>query len=218
MTSIKGYVEILLMGAAGKLEDQQEHFLHIIKDNTERLKLLVDDLLDISHIEAGKTELTFQAVDVKAISEDVLNDMRIFAADQSKPMNFHLVAEDGMPNITGDAEKIRQVIESLVKNGYIYTPDNGTVTIYLKALEDEVQVDIKDNGIGISPENHDRIFERFYRGEHPLVIASAGTGLGLAISKILVEMHNGRIWFESTGIEGEGSIFSFTIPVYQKED
>ena len=218
MTSIKGYVEILLMGAAGKLEEQQEHFLYIIKDNTERLKLLVDDLLDISHIEAGKTELSFEAVDIKAIAADVLESMSIYASDQNKAMKFDLVAEEEIPRIGGDVEKIRQVIESLVKNGFVYTPENGSVTVYLKSVDDEVQVDIKDNGIGIAPENHDRIFERFYRGEHPLVLASAGTGLGLAISKILVEMHHGKIWFESSGIEGEGSIFSFTIPVYPKED
>ena len=218
MTSIKGYVEILLMGAAGKLEEQQEHFLHIIKDNTERLKLLVDDLLDISHIEAGKTELTFEAVDVKKIAEEVLESMRGYAEEQKKIIHFHLICEGEIPRITGDAEKIRQVIESLVKNGFIYTPENGDVTIHLKSDEDEVQVDVKDNGIGIAPENHERIFERFYRGEHPLVLASAGTGLGLAISKILVDMHHGRIWFESSGVEGEGSIFSFAIPVYPKED
>ena len=81
----------------------------------------------------------------------------------------------------------------------------------------EVQVDIEDNGIGVNLEQQSRIFERFYRGEDPLVLSTAGTGLGLAISKILVEMHRGRIWFKSSGIRGEGSIFSFALPVMKGE-
>jgi signal transduction histidine kinase len=78
-----------------------------------------------------------------------------------------------------------------------------------------VQVDVKDNGIGIQPEERNRVFERFYRGEDPLVLATSGTGLGLPIVQTLVEMHKGRIWFESIGVSGEGSTFSFTLPVYK---
>jgi signal transduction histidine kinase len=81
-----------------------------------------------------------------------------------------------------------------------------------------VQVDIQDNGIGIQQKDQHRIFERFYRGEDPLVLATSGNGLGLAIAKTLVEMHHGRIWFYSSGVRGEGSIFSFTLPVYQIEE
>ncbi len=88
----------------------------------------------------------------------------------------------------------------------------------MKALDGEVQVDVVDNGIGILSENQHRIFERFYRGDDPLVLASAGTGLGLAMAKTLVEMHHGRIWFASAGVSGEGSVFSFTLPVYTQEE
>jgi signal transduction histidine kinase len=85
-------------------------------------------------------------------------------------------------------------------------------------LDNEVQVDVVDDGVGIAPKDHPRIFERFYRGDHPLVLASAGTGLGLAMAKTLVEMHNGRIWFSSSGIPGEGSVFSFTLPIQEMEE
>jgi len=85
-------------------------------------------------------------------------------------------------------------------------------------VEGEIQVDIKDTGIGIHPGDQHRIFERFYRGEDPLVLATAGTGLGLAIARNLIEMHQGRIWFKSSGLTGEGSTFSFTLPVFQNEE
>ena len=81
----------------------------------------------------------------------------------------------------------------------------------------EVQVDVKDNGVGISLEDQERVFERFYRGEHPLVLATPGTGLGLSIVKQIVDMHKGRIWMKSTGVPGEGSTFSFTLPVYESK-
>ena len=160
MTSIKGYVEILLMGAAGELDEQQKGFLTVIKENTERLKVLVDDLLDISYIEAGKTKLTFEAFDLKAIIEESLTEMRKVSQSENRPIDFSLQQDGDIPLVYGDVEKIRQVVDSLVKNGYIYTPENGKVRVNVKALDEKVQVDVIDNGIGISPENHERIFER----------------------------------------------------------
>jgi signal transduction histidine kinase len=115
-------------------------------------------------------------------------------------------------------ERVRQVLGNLVSNGYLYTPDNGCVTVHIHQVENELQVDVADNGIGIDEEGRRRLFERFYRGEDPLVLASAGTGLGLAIARTLVEMHRGRIWYESSGVRGEGSVFSFTLPVYESQE
>ena len=88
----------------------------------------------------------------------------------------------------------------------------------IRPEQDDVQVDVQDSGIGIKVEDQGRVFERFYRGEHPLVLATPGTGLGLPIVRQLVEMHNGRIWMKSTGIPGEGSTFSFTLPIYKNGD
>ena len=117
--------------------------------------------------------------------------------------------------MVGDLERIRQVIGNLVSNGYNYTPQDGTVAVKMSCVDGEVQVDVEDNGIGIGLEEHERIFERFHRGEDPLVLATAGTGLGLSVAKTLVNMHNGRIWFTSSGKRNEGSTFSFTLPVQQ---
>jgi signal transduction histidine kinase len=105
-------------------------------------------------------------------------------------------------------------VDNLVENAYQYTHENGHILVRMRRVDNMVQVDVKDNGIGISPEEGERIFERFYRGEDPLVLATSGTGLGLSIVQTLVEMHQGRIWYESPGVPGEGSTFSFTLPVY----
>jgi len=103
-----------------------------------------------------------------------------------------------------------------VTNGYNYTPAGGLVTVQMRAVDQGVQVDVTDNGIGIAPKDQGRIFERFYRGEDPLVLATAGTGLGLSLSKTIIEMHHGRIWFSSQ--PGNGSTFSFILPVYTQEE
>jgi PAS domain S-box-containing protein len=218
MTSIKGYADIMLMGATGKLSDQQRHFLDIIKSNTERLSVLVNDLLDISRLEAGRVSLLFQPVSLPELANDIITDIERRSREENKPIEFELDFPEDLPYVKGDKERLRQVVYNLVNNGYNYTPENGKVIIRMRLREGEVQLAVQDNGIGILPEDQPRIFERFYRGEHPLVLATAGTGLGLSTSKVLVEMHKGRIWFESTGKAGEGSTFSFALPVYHPED
>jgi GAF domain-containing protein/nitrogen-specific signal transduction histidine kinase len=214
MTAIKGYVDVLLMGAAGAVNENQSHFLNIVKSNIDRLNILVSDLLDISRIEAGRVILTPQPLDLREIAEDVIGDVLRRSQEEGKPMALSLDAPKALPRVMGDAERIRQVIDNLVDNAYHYTPENGTIKVGIHALDGtEVQVDVEDNGVGIAPADQERIFERFYRGEHPLVLATPGTGLGLPIVRQLVEMHNGRIWMKSKGLPGKGSIFSFTLPI-----
>ncbi len=214
MTAIKGYVDVLLMGAAGAVNENQSHFLNIVKSNIDRLNILVNDLLDISRIEAGRVILTPQPLDLRKIAEDVIADVLRRSQEEGKPMALSLEAPKKLPRVMGDPERIRQVIDNLVDNAYHYTPENGTIKVGIHALDrTEVQVDVEDNGVGIAPDDQERVFERFYRGEHPLVLATPGTGLGLPIVRQLVEMHNGRIWMKSEGLPGKGSVFSFTLPI-----
>ena len=220
MTSIRGYVDILLMGAAGALTENQTHFLEIIRSNTERLNVLVTDLLDVSRLESGRITLTPQPLALEEIAQDVIDDVSRRAEEEEKPMNFSIDIEADLPPVYADPDRLRQIINNLVENAYHYTPENGQVQVFVHRADDadEVQVDVKDNGVGISPDDLEQVFDRFYRGEDPLVLATPGTGLGLSIVQQLVEMHKGRIWVESTGIEGEGSTFSFTIPIYQESE
>jgi len=215
MTAIKGYVDILAMGAAGALDENQLHFLEIVRNNIDRLNILVNDLLDISRIEAGRVTLSPQAVNLREIAEDVIADALRRSQQEGKPMALSLDAPPKVSPIMGDGERIRQVMGNLVDNAFNYTPSNGTIRINIHQQNGEMQVDVQDNGVGIAPDDQTRVFERFFRGEHPLVLATPGTGLGLPIVRQLVEMHKGRIWMTSTGVPGEGSTFSFTLPIYK---
>jgi signal transduction histidine kinase len=217
MTPIKGYVEFLLMGGAGDLNEQQKQFLDIIKSNIDRLAILVNDLLDVSRIEAGKVALSFQPVDMAEAITEVARDVQQKYADEGKVLDYRLEASPSLPNVYGDVDRIRQILGNLIDNAYRYSPPGTSIEISVRRQGDELQVDVQDQGIGIFPDDQDRIFERFYRGENQLVMETAGTGLGLPIVKELVEMHNGRLWVESEGIPGKGSTFSFTLPIYMPE-
>ena len=220
MTSIRGYTDVLLMGAAGAMNENQTHFLNIIKSNTERLNILVNDLLDVSRIESGRVTLSPQALNLREVAEDVIEEVLRRSQEENKPMALSLDSPKKLPPVNGDLERVRQVLSNLVFNAYHYTPENGTITVHIRPVNDgkEVQLDVDDNGVGIALEDQERIFERFYRGEHPLVLATPGTGLGLSIVKQIIEMHKGRMWMESSGIPGEGSTFSFTLPAYKKNE
>lgn len=218
MTSIKGYVEILLMGAAGQLSEQQAYFLQVVKTNTERLAVLVNDLLDVSQIEAGRVALSFQPVNIEEIADSVIAELQHRSEEESKPITFIKEIASNLPRVLGDPDRVRNILDNLIENGYLYNTPEGKVTVKMQQVGDEVQVDIIDTGLGIHPGDLDRVFERFFRGEQPLVLGVSGTGLGLSIVKNLIDMHKGRIWANSSGISGEGSTFSFTLPIYKSEE
>lgn len=214
MTSIKGYVDLLLMGATGSFTEQQRQFLQVVKQNTERLAILVNDLLDVSRIEAGKVTLSLQALDLRELIDSVLASMARRIEDEDRPITLESSFQPSLPLVTGDRERVMQILDNLVANAYQYTPIHGKINVSARQVGDSVQVDVEDNGIGIKPEERDRIFERFYRGENALVMQTSGNGLGLPIVQKLVELHNGKIWFESKGVRGQGSTFSFTLPLH----
>jgi signal transduction histidine kinase len=200
------------------LNQQQLAFLRTVKSNTDRLNILVDDLLNLSQIEAGKVALVMRPLDLREITAEVISDAELRVRDEEKPLQFVLDAASRLPFGLGDAERVRQVLSNLVGNACNYTPAGGRITVRLRECGPEIQVDVQDNGIGVAPEMQERIFQRFYRGEDPLVLATAGTGLGLSIARTIVEMHHGRIWLESNGMAGQGSTFSFTLPVYHNQE
>jgi PAS domain S-box-containing protein len=216
MTSIKGYADLLLLGAAGQMSDDQRRFLEIIKNNADRLSLLVNDLLDISRIEQGRVELDIRPVDMREVILSVLEALQGRLQDEGKDLKLAVDLPDELPDVPGDFDRVTQIVTNLAHNAYQYTPEGGRVTLRAQADEAGVVVQVIDTGIGIAPEDQERVFERFYRGEDPLVMQSAGTGLGLSIVQHLVEMHHGELWFESE--LGKGTTFSFRLPYSHNSD
>ncbi len=217
MTSIKGYVDILLMGAAGKLTDNQTNFLQVVRSNTERMISLVNDLLNISQMETGRIAPNISAVDIAPVIKQAVDNVRAFAEKENREMNFYVELPESLPKVLADSKRIMQVIQNLVDNAYHYTPTGGKIWITAHLKDDFLQIDVRDNGIGIPPEDQERVFERFYRGDDTLVIETPGTGLGLSIVQNLVHMHGGEIWVQSQGVQGAGSTFSFTLPLAKSE-
>jgi PAS domain S-box-containing protein len=213
MTSIKGYTDLLFMGVAGPLTEQQKRFLTIIKNNADRLANLVSDVLDISRIESGRVRLNLQAVSLKEVMDEIT--LAFEHRIREKGLNYTVDIPDDLPPLRADKDRLAQILTNLVGNACQYTPEGGSVLVTARAIGDMVQIDVKDTGIGIAPEDLPRIFDRFFRADHPMIRDTAGTGLGLSITKAFVEMHGGRIWVQSE--LGKGSTFSFTIPIAVEE-
>jgi PAS domain S-box-containing protein len=212
LTPIKGYVDALLLGMAGAVAPQQQQILGVIKANIDRLAVLVNDLLDISRIESGKVELSLEPVSVHELADEVVAALRARSDKEGKAMQVAFEAPARLPPMLADRGRILQVLYNLANNAFNYTPAGGSIRLEAREQSGVMLVSVRDTGIGIAPENLPRIFERFYRGDDPLVLATAGTGLGLSIVQYLIEMHNGRLWAESDGL-GKGSNFTFLMPL-----
>lgn len=212
MTSIKGYADLILMGAAGALSDAQNQYMKVIKNNADRLHMLVNDLLNISRIETGKTVLDLRPLDVPQIIEQIVNghlNGRIQHEGKKLAVSKHY--SPALPLVSADHGRVTQILTNLLDNAYNYTPENGSITITAHANSHSVYITVEDSGIGIAKENTQKIFDRFFRAEDDLVQRVPGTGLGLSIVNSLVEMHGGQLKVESE--PGKGSKFTFNLPI-----
>ncbi|NCP87256.1 MAG: hypothetical protein CO094_12465 [Anaerolineae bacterium CG_4_9_14_3_um_filter_57_17] len=218
MTSIKGYAELLASGAVGPISEMQSNFLNTIRSNTERMKTIVEDLNDNSKIEAGRMRLDYRAVDVAELVEDAVRSISKQIDEKKQTAVVNIPAS--LPKIWADRTRISQVLVNLVSNAYKYTPESGELLINAERSDNiwdpqgspqVVHIWVKDNGIGISPEDQKKIFQKFFRSEDDQARKSPGTGLGLNITRSLVEMQGGRIWFESEF--RQGTTFHFTVPI-----
>lgn len=211
MTSIKGYTDLVLSGAAGEANETQKNFLGIVKSNADRLAALVADLLDLSRIETGRLVLKAESFKLGPVIDEVVMSLRSLAEECQVTVDTQVPT--GLPPANADRDRVIQVLTNLISNACRYTPAGGSVAISVRQADGMLQTDVSDTGIGIPPDQRARIFERFERGDHELVRQRPGTGLGLPIAKSIVEMHSGRIWVNSK--VNQGSTFSFTLPVYR---
>ncbi|MBM3190361.1 MAG: PAS domain-containing protein, partial [Chloroflexi bacterium] len=206
--SIKGFVDIILMGKTGQINDLQRDFLTTVQESTANLQRLIDDLLEFSRMEAGQIRLKPERVSLYDIAETVVERLSPLAHEGQLAL-LNRVPED-MATVEADPMRIEQVLTNLITNAIKFTPEEGSVTVLAADFGSQVRVAVKDTGIGIPEEEQARIFERFYQVDGSATRAYRGAGLGLTICKFIVEYHHGRIWVESK--EGEGSTFSFVLP------
>lgn len=212
MTSIKGYADLMLMGAAGAMSPPQARYLKVIKNNADRLHMLVNDLLNISRIETGKTTLDLRPLDVPQIIDQVVEGhLRGRVQHEDKQLDIYKEIEPSLPLVNADHARVTQILTNLIDNAFNYTPESGSISLTARSKGNFVFVSVNDTGIGISDENQKKIFERFFRAEDEQVQAVPGTGLGLAIVRSLIEMHGGKLQVKSK--LGKGSTFTFNLPV-----
>jgi len=210
LTSIITFTELLLDDAAGKVNQEQQEYLTDVLESSQRLLHMINDLLDISRLDAGKVRLFREALDIYDLARDAERTVRPLV--ERNGLTLALEMGRHLPLVEADGLRVTQVLLNLLGNAIKFTPARGRIAIGARVDGYFLEVAVSDNGIGIAPEDRERIFEKFSQAgrERP-----EGTGLGLPLAKSLVELHGGRMWLESE--PGQGSTFRFTLPLCSEE-
>lgn len=207
LTSVKGYSTALLMEESSFDLETQKEFLQIIDEECDVLQDLIRDLLESSIIEAGLLRIEPQPIRLPRLAQGVVDDIARRTEKHRLVLDFSL----DFPIIDADPQRIVQVLRNLLDNAIKYSPDGGLVIVRGEAHEDRVVISVADQGVGLAPEDLNRLFEKFFRVESGLGRHVVGAGLGLPIAHTIIESHGGRIWAESK--VGEGTILYFTLPI-----
>lgn len=218
LVAIKQALSLLADKTSGAVNEQQEKMLQLMKRNIDRLSKFINDLLDMHKIESGKLSVYQDAVDIRAVVNDVVQSLSPWASYQG--IELTVVSSESLPGVYADSDRVVQILTNLVGNAVKFTGKGGRVSINVSSvkLKDEMnkflKISVIDNGRGIAREDIDRIFEKFEQAGNKEATDIKGSGLGLSIVKSLVEMHGGKIWVESQ--LGIGSKFTFSLPLYSE--
>jgi NtrC-family two-component system sensor histidine kinase KinB len=207
LTSLNMAVNLLRESAGTKLTDRERALLEASHEDVQRLRALVDDLLDLSKIEAGKLELAFEPVQPRFLGDQALSVIR--AQADAKGIALTLGVPEDLPAVTADPHKIVWVLVNLLANSVRYTKAGGHISLQGERVGNQVHLSVTDDGEGIAYDLQPRIFDKFVQGKSSE--SSGGSGLGLAICREIVKAHRGAIWLDS--IPGKGSTFTFTLPM-----
>jgi signal transduction histidine kinase len=208
LTSIKGYTDLIRQGMVGPVNEKQNEFLDVIRNNVGRMTTLISDLSDISRIERGLLKLELGHASLEDTIEETTNSLRQKLDEKSQELIIDI--PDNLPQVYTDPNRLVQILTNLVSNAWKYTPEGGSITIRAMHQDDQVKVEVIDDGIGISQEDQTKLFSQFFRSESPAVREQTGWGLGLNVTKRLVEVLSGDIGVVSK--PGGGSRFWFTLP------
>jgi len=199
-------VSLVLDEIPGKINDKQKNVLKMSRDNMDRLARIIDDLLDVSKIEAGKIELKKAAIDMHKTIKDVYDNWKL--ESNKKHQKLECILPEPPVSVNADSDRMIEVLDNLISNAIKYTPDKGKIKIELKDNKEKVEISISDTGTGISDEDLPKVFDKFQQFGRTAGPGAKGTGLGLAIAKNLVEMHNGKLAVESMLKKGTKFIIS----------
>ena len=212
LASIKTAIDLVVKKTLGKINPEQEEVLGRAKKNVDRLKRLIDDILDLTKMESGKLKMSFMKNDIHQAVREVIEAQKDFA--QSRGLYLKMALDNNVPFITFDSDRIMQVLNNLVGNAIKFTKQGGiTIKTTNQFEEDYILISVIDTGKGISEENLTKLFQKFHQIESAEENEEGGTGLGLAISKEIVALHGGKIWVESK--LDKGTTFQFTIPIQE---
>lgn len=215
LTGIMGYVDMMLKRkeTCGELTERQEQYLEYVLLDAKVLKTLIDDLLDVTKLEAGSLKLHTTELEIRPEMEHVLRTLQSQFAEKS--IRIELKTPPDLPLIYTDQVRFSQILSNLISNAFKYSPDGATVSISARVNGDDLEVIVNDTGIGIAKENQEKLFTKFFRVDNSSTRDVSGSGLGLFITKLLVEAQGGRITLESE--PGKGSTFSFLLPLTQAD-
>ena len=207
LTSVQGFAEILMLDR-DSLTPKQVDTVEIILDNCRHLVRLLNDLLDLARSDAGRLAITPRPTELAPLIDDAVRTMRAQTDGAGQTLTQRI--EPGLPLVSVEADRIRQILVNFLTNAHEYSPQGASIEVTARVVDADVEVAVTDNGPGIPESQLEHIFERFTRGDAGLTQRVGGTGLGLAISKSLVELHGGTIAVDSS--VGAGSTFSFRLP------
>jgi len=212
LNAILGFSQILNEQYFGSLNEKQVEYVTDILDSGKHLLSLINDILDLSKIEAGKIELEMSTVNMKELLQNSLVMVKEKALAHGISLNIQMSENTDTLEVRGDVRRLKQAMFNLLSNATKFTPDGGSITVEARKNGTELLISVSDTGIGITPEEQKKIFREFYQVSGGIQNKNPGTGLGLAITKNIVEKHGGRIWVESEG-PNKGSRFIFTLPI-----
>jgi signal transduction histidine kinase/tetratricopeptide (TPR) repeat protein len=208
LTSIRQMAEMLVRDRVPSAERQRKYYTSILKQS-ERLSHLIDNILDFSKMEEGHKLFHFEKADIIPVVRDMVESFQQHTADQG--FHINLAIPEPLPDVVFDREAMEQVMHNLLDNAYKYSGDSREIEVHLLSKGNKIIISVRDNGVGIRKEDHDKIFSRFYRAGEELTQTVKGSGIGLTIVKQIVEAHHGEITVESS--PGEGSTFTVILPM-----
>ncbi len=209
LTSMKGYVSMVLDGDVGPISDQQKMMLQQAFDSSQRMVYLIADLLNVSRLRTGKFIIMNKVTDLVQVVEDELSQLSTTA--NARKVRFNFTRPESFPKVMLDETKVRQVVMNFLDNALYYTPSGGHVDVALTADDTSIRYTVTDTGLGVPKEEQQYLFSKFYRAQNARKVRPDGTGLGLYMARKVIVAQGGAILFHS--VEGEGSTFGFSFPI-----